>query len=57
MVAVKVLKTTEGTFGMGADLLREVEIMSAFDHDHILKLIGVVVAGKFFRFFGFLMRN
>lgn len=28
------------------DFEREVEIMSAFDHDNILKLLGVVVDGK-----------
>ena len=44
-VAVKVLKKLVGAEAE-TDFLREVEIMSAFRHDHILSLIGVVVTGK-----------
>ncbi|XP_064598011.1 BDNF/NT-3 growth factors receptor-like [Liolophura sinensis] len=44
LIAVKVLK--EGaTNEIREDFEREVEIMSAFDHDNILKLLGVVVDG------------
>ncbi|RUS83994.1 hypothetical protein EGW08_008255, partial [Elysia chlorotica] len=43
-VAVKILK--EGASHEAQDdFEREVEIMSAFDHDNILKLIGIVVKG------------
>ena len=45
MVAVKVLK--EGVSNEARDdFEREVEIMSAFDHDNILKLLGTVSTGK-----------
>ena len=45
-VAVKVLK--EGaTRETREDFKREVEIMSAFDHENILKLVGVVAIGEF----------
>ncbi|XP_053386447.1 BDNF/NT-3 growth factors receptor-like isoform X4 [Mercenaria mercenaria] len=44
-VAVKVLK--EGVSNEArADFEREVEIMSAFDHDNILKLLGTVSTGN-----------
>ena len=44
-VAVKILK--EGVSREASeDFKREVEIMSAFDHENILKLIGVVAIGK-----------
>ena len=44
-VAVKVLK--DGVSNeVKDDFEREVEIMSAFDHENILKLIGVVTKGK-----------
>lgn len=46
LVAVKVLK--EGASReTREDFKREVEIMSAFDHENILKLIGVVAIGKY----------
>jgi serine/threonine protein kinase len=46
LVAVKVLK--EGVSNEARDdFEREVEIMSAFDHDNILKLIGTVSTGEF----------
>ena len=45
LVAVKVLK--EGASReTREDFKREVEIMSSFDHENILKLIGVVAIGK-----------
>ena len=48
-VAVKVLK--EGASReIREDFKREVEITSAFDHPNILKLIGVVAIGKYWRF-------
>lgn len=47
-VAVKVLK--EGVSNEARDdFEREVEIMSAFDHDNILKLLGTVSAGLYLR--------
>ena len=46
-VAVKILK--EGVSREAKeDFKREVEIMSAFDHENILKLIGVVAIGENF---------
>ena len=46
-VAVKILK--EGVSREAKeDFKREVEIMSAFDHENILKLIGVVAIGEIF---------
>ena len=48
-VAVKILK--EGVSREAKeDFKREVEIMSAFDHENILKLIGVVAIGENFYF-------
>lgn len=44
-VAIKVLKDTAGREAE-EDFLREVDIMSAFRHDNILTLIGVVMRGK-----------
>ena len=45
LVAVKVLK--EGASReTREDFKREVEIMSSFEHENILKLIGVVAIGK-----------
>ena len=41
LVAVKVLKENVSN-EIREDFEREVEIMSAFDHDNILKLVGVV---------------
>ena len=44
-IAVKVLK--EGVSNEAReDFEREVEIMSAFDHDNILKLLGIVADSK-----------
>ncbi len=44
-VAVKILK--EGVSKEAKeDFKREVEIMSGFDHENILKLIGVVAVGE-----------
>lgn len=45
LVAVKVLKDGV-TNEVRKDFEREVEIMCSFDHDNILKLIGIVVEGK-----------
>ena len=44
-VAVKVLKE-EVSNEVKKDFEREVEIMSSFDHDNILKLLGIVIHGK-----------
>lgn len=44
-VAVKVLKECAGVEAE-ADFLREVEIMSAFRHENILSLIGIVATGE-----------
>ena len=45
-IAVKVLK--EGVSNeIISDFEREVEIMSAFDHDNILKLLGVVATSRY----------
>ena len=45
-IAVKVLK--EGVSNEAReDFEREVEIMSAFDHDNILKLLGIVSESKY----------
>lgn len=46
MVAVKVLKDSASRTAE-EDFVREVNIMSAFRHDNILTLIGIV-GGKFF---------
>ena len=44
-VAVKILK--EGVSREASDdFKREVQIMSSFDHENILKLVGIVVIGK-----------
>ena len=44
-VAVKILK--EGASQeIREDFKREVEIMSAFDHENILRLLGIVNIGK-----------
>ena len=45
-IAVKVLK--DGVSNEAReDFEREVEIMSAFDHDNILKLLGIVTDSKY----------
>lgn len=44
-VAVKVLKENSSNETQ-VDFLREVEIMSTFDHPNILALLGVVIIGK-----------
>ena len=44
-VAVKILKESVSREAK-EDFKREVEIMSAFDHENILKLIGVVAIGE-----------
>jgi serine/threonine protein kinase len=46
LVAVKVLKENVSN-EIREDFEREVEIMSAFDHDNILKLIGVVTQSQY----------
>lgn len=43
-MAVKVLKET-ATREAEEDFMREVEVMSAFQHPHILRLIGVMPRG------------
>lgn len=45
-VAIKVLKET-ATKQAEEDFMREVEIMSAFRHENILSLLGIVLKGKF----------
>ena len=46
-IAVKVLK--EGVSNEAReDFEREVEIMSAFDHENILKLLGIVTDSKYY---------
>ncbi|CAL4157222.1 unnamed protein product, partial [Meganyctiphanes norvegica] len=44
-VAIKVLKESAAT-EQESDFLREVEIMSAFRHDNILQLVGIVTQGS-----------
>lgn len=46
IVAVKVLKESASREAE-EDFLREVDIMSAFRHENILTLVGVVLRGKF----------
>ena len=46
-MAVKILKE-DVSHENKEDFKREVEIMSSFDHENILKLIGVVPRGKYF---------
>lgn len=45
IVAIKVLKEN-ATREAEEDFIREVEIMSAFRHDNILSLLGMVVRGN-----------
>lgn len=49
IVAIKVLKEN-ATREAEEDFIREVEIMSAFRHNNILSLLGMVVRGKFLSF-------
>ena len=44
-VAVKVLKEDMSTKSMRDDFEREVKTISSFDHENILRLIGVVIVG------------
>ncbi len=44
-VAVKILKS-DASRETRSDFRREVKIMSSFDHENILKLIGVVPTSK-----------
>jgi serine/threonine protein kinase len=46
IVAIKVLKEN-ATREAEEDFIREVEIMSAFRHNNILSLLGMVVRGNF----------
>lgn len=48
IVAIKVLKDSANKEAE-EDFLREVEIMSAFRHPHILSLLGIVLKGKAIR--------
>jgi len=48
-VAVKVLKDDMSNRKMRENFEREVKTISAFDHENILRLIGVVLIGKRFR--------
>lgn len=52
IVAIKVLKEN-ATREAEEDFIREVEIMSAFRHDNILSLLGMVVRGNVFYFVEF----
>lgn len=45
-VAIKVLKDS-ASMKAEEDFMREVDVMSAFRHENILSLIGVVLRGKF----------
>ena len=46
VVAIKVLKETASRQAED-DFMREVEIMSAFRHENILSLLGIVLKGKY----------
>ena len=45
-VAVKVLKDDMSSRSMRESFEREVKTISSFDHENILRLIGVVIIGK-----------
>ena len=48
-VAVKVLKDDMSSRSMRESFEREVKTISSFDHENILRLIGVVIIGKFIK--------
>ena len=45
-VAVKVLKDDMSNKSMRENFEREVKTISSFDHENILRLIGVVIVGE-----------